>query len=71
MPRTSLQPESWIWYQPSRIGDNQPMDLTEDQIEELEAALERLRELDPADLPAPAAELAALLGSILGETEQP
>jgi hypothetical protein len=45
------------------------MDLTEELIEKLEAALARLEELDPADLPEPAAELAALLGSILEESE--
>ncbi|MGH8912942.1 MAG: hypothetical protein ACRDZM_00305 [Acidimicrobiia bacterium] len=45
------------------------MDLTSEQIEKLEAALARLEELDPADLPQPAAELADLLGSILEESE--
>jgi hypothetical protein len=45
------------------------MDLTEDQIDKLEAALARLEELDPAEVPEPAAELAELLGSILEESE--
>lgn len=45
------------------------MDITEEQIEKLEAALTRLEELDPADVPEPAAELAALLGSILEDSE--
>jgi hypothetical protein len=45
------------------------MDLTQDQIDKLEAALTRLEELDPAELPEPAAELAELLGSILEESE--
>ena len=45
------------------------MDITEEQIEKLEAVLSRLEELDPADVPGPAAELAALLGSILEESE--
>ena len=45
------------------------MDLTETQIEELEAALERLQNLDPANLPEPAAELAELLGRILDDLE--
>jgi hypothetical protein len=45
------------------------MDLTQELIEKLEAALARLEELDPADVPEPAAELAALLGSILEESE--
>jgi hypothetical protein len=45
------------------------MDLTPELIEKLEAALARLEELDPADVPEPAAELAGLLGSILEESE--
>ncbi len=45
------------------------MNITEEQIEKLEAVLTRLEELDPADVPEPAAELAALLGSILEESE--
>jgi predicted DNA-binding transcriptional regulator YafY len=51
------------------MGDNPEMDLTQEQIEKLEAALARLEKLDPAELPEPAAELASLLGSILGESE--
>ncbi len=47
------------------------MDLTPDQVSQIESALERLEELDPADLPEPAAELAALLGQILEATESP
>jgi hypothetical protein len=31
------------------------MDLTQDQIDKLEAALARLKELDPAEVPEPAA----------------
>lgn len=45
------------------------MDLTPEQIEKLEAALTRLEELDPAEVPEPAAELANLLGAILEESE--
>ncbi len=45
------------------------MDLNQDQIDKLEAALARLEELEPDELPEPAAELAALLGSILEELE--
>jgi len=45
------------------------MDLTQSQIEELEAALERLDDLDPASLPEPAQELAEILGRILDESE--
>jgi predicted DNA-binding transcriptional regulator YafY len=51
------------------MGDNPGMDLTQEQIEKLEAALARLEELDPAELPEPAAELANLLGSILEDSE--
>lgn len=45
------------------------MDITQEQIDKLEAALARLEELDPAEVPEPAAELADLLGSILEESE--
>ena len=45
------------------------MDLTESQIEDLEAALLCLEDIDPASLPEPAAELADLLGRILEELE--
>jgi hypothetical protein len=45
------------------------MDLTQEQINKLEAALARLEALDPADVPEPAAELADLLGTILEESE--
>ena len=51
------------------MGDNPHMDLTQEQVEKLEAALTRLEAVDPADVPEPAAELAALLGSILEESE--
>jgi hypothetical protein len=47
------------------------MDLTQDQIEQLEAVLARLAEVDPAELPEPASELANLLSSILEEQETP
>lgn len=45
------------------------MDLNESQIAELEAALQRLEDLDPAELPEPASELAELLGRILDDME--
>ena len=45
------------------------MDLTAHQIEEIEAKLAQLDELDPAELPEPAAELVALLSQILEETD--
>lgn len=46
------------------------MDLTPEQITQIEEALTRLNEVDAAALPEPAAELAALLGEILESTEQ-
>ncbi len=45
------------------------MELSQEQIDRLEAALARLADLDPSDLPEPAAELADLLGAILEEEE--
>ena len=51
------------------MGDNPGMDITQEQIAKLEAALARLEELDPADVPEPAAELANLLGALLEESE--
>lgn len=47
------------------------MDLSPEQIEEIERALEKLETLDPAELPEPAAELAALLTGLLEETDEP
>jgi hypothetical protein len=47
------------------------MDLTPELIEEIESMLERLEALDPADVPEPAAELVALLGRILSESDEP
>lgn len=46
------------------------MELSPDQISEINEALERLQTLDPADLPEPAADLAALLSTLLAETEE-
>lgn len=45
------------------------MDLTPDQIEQIEVALEKMADLDPAQLPGPAAELADLLNRILDQLE--
>ena len=45
------------------------MDLTSAQIEELELALQRLSELDPAQLPEPAADLVDLLTAILEDED--
>lgn len=46
------------------------MEIDEAQIEEIEAALEKLEKIDPADLPEPAAELADLLGRLLEQLEE-
>ena len=45
------------------------MDLNEEQIAELETALEQLHEIDPAQMPEPATELANLLNQILEDLE--
>lgn len=47
------------------------MELSPEQVEEIEQALDRLETLDPAALPEPAAELVALLNELLEETEEP
>lgn len=47
------------------------MELTPEQMKEIEDKLEELHRLDPADLPQPATELVALLGRFLDETEEP
>lgn len=44
------------------------MDITPEQIAEIEAKLRQLEEVDPAELPGPAADLVALLGQILDES---
>lgn len=46
------------------------MDLSPDQISEINLALEKLETLDPAELPEPAAELVALLTRLLEETDE-
>lgn len=45
------------------------MEISEEQMDELEAALGRLETVDPASLPEPAAELAEVLGRILDSME--
>jgi hypothetical protein len=47
------------------------MELTPTQIEEISERLEELRRIDPAELPQPATELAAILGRLLDSTEEP
>jgi hypothetical protein len=46
------------------------MDLNADLQAKIEALLSDIEDLDPAEVPAPAAELAALLGEILEGTEE-
>ncbi|MCZ6662172.1 MAG: hypothetical protein O6951_04520 [Actinobacteria bacterium] len=46
------------------------MELNPEQTEQIEDLLLQLEELDPAVLPVPAAELAALLGEILEGTDR-
>jgi hypothetical protein len=46
------------------------MDLSPEQIEEINSALERLEAVDPADLPEPAADLVELLSRLLEDTDQ-
>ncbi len=45
------------------------MEIDQDQIEAIEAALEKLEQMDPSELPEPAAELADLLGRLLEQLE--
>lgn len=45
------------------------MELSQSQVEEIEAALARLEEVDPADLPEPVADLADLLSRLLDGME--
>ena len=46
------------------------MRLSEAQMEDLEAALEELEQLDPASLPEPANRLVEVLSRILDELEE-
>lgn len=46
------------------------MDLSPDEIEQINQALDALEQLDPAELPRPAAELVALLNRLLEEGEE-
>lgn len=46
------------------------MDLSPEQITEINQALEKLETLDPAEIPEPAAELVTLLNNILEETDE-
>ena len=46
------------------------MEIDESQMQAIEAALEKLEEMDPSELPEPAAELAEILGRLLEELEQ-
>jgi hypothetical protein len=46
------------------------MDLSPEQIDEINLALEKLETIDPADLPEPAAELVELLSRLLEDTDE-
>ncbi len=46
------------------------MEIDATDIAAIEAALEKLEQLDPADLPEPAAELADILGRLLEQLEE-
>ncbi len=60
-----------IWYSTISTGHNPTdMDLTPEEIKELESALQRLETLDPAELPEPAAELVELLNRLLEDTDE-
>lgn len=65
---TSPKPQIWCCRRVK--GDNQGMEIDQTKVEELEQALEKLQQLDPAELPEPATELADLLGQILEDLEQ-
>ena len=52
-----------------RKGNNAVVELNSEQTEQIEDLLTQLEELDPAELPVPAVELAALLGEILEGTD--
>lgn len=46
------------------------MEIDQTQIEAIEAALQKLEQMDPSELPEPAAELADILGRLLDQLEQ-
>lgn len=45
------------------------MDIPDETISQIEQKLEEIADLDPADLPDPAAELAALLNDLLDDMD--
>jgi len=45
------------------------MDIPDETISRIEQKLKEIADLDPADLPAPAAELAALLNDLLDDMD--
>ena len=62
------RPWAWSWRRPA--GDNQTMELNEELQQRIQTLLSDIEELDPAEVPSPAAELAALLGEILEGTDE-
>lgn len=59
----------WIWCSESKIGNNRVMNISEETLAAIEEKLQQLAELDPAELPQPAAELAEILSTILDDVE--
>jgi len=53
------------------MSDNQLMNISEETLAAIETKLREIADLDPAELPRPAAELAEMLNSILDEVEAP
>lgn len=51
------------------MRNNQPMDIPEEAISRIEEKLQEIADLDPADLPEPAAELADMLNAILEKSD--
>jgi len=52
-----------------RIGNNRTMNIPEETLAEIALKLKEIEDLDPAALPEPAAELAALLSAVLEQVE--
>ena len=51
------------------MSNNQQMNIPDETISRIEQKLKEIADLDPADLPDPAAELAALLNDLLDDMD--
>lgn len=51
------------------MSDNPGMEISEETLARIEDKLREIAELDPAELPGPAAELADLLSAILDDQD--